>query len=83
MSRFIAVSHAWNLKGSLGFQVYELSAQAAPQAQAQADAACTPTGDDPGQWNTLCTLVELDDTEYYARPLTWLERLTGNFKGRG
>lgn len=83
MSRFIAVSHAWNLKGSLGFQVYELSARTATEAQAQADADCKPTGDGPAQWNKRCTLVELDDNEYYARPLTWLERLTGNFKGRG
>ncbi|NER60316.1 hypothetical protein G3435_10595 [Pseudomonas sp. MAFF212428] len=82
MSRFIAVSHAWNLKGSLGFQVYQLTPQQAAEAQLQADATITSTGDSPGQWNKVFTLVELDDHEYYARPLTWRERLTGTFKGR-
>lgn len=83
MSRFIAVLHHWHItKRNLGFTVRSLAER--NEAQAQHEARALLEREHLSDIvRAAVTLVEIGHTEYIARPLTWRERITGRFEGRG
>ncbi|KIU48170.1 MULTISPECIES: hypothetical protein [Pseudomonas] len=83
MSRFVAVFHHWHItKRNLGFEVHSLAGR--DQAQAHRE-ACARLADQEVSDIVRCafTLVEIGAHEHVARPLSWRERITGRFEGRG
>ena len=74
MSRFVAVIHGWHVHSN-GFNVHELKSTTLDDAQKE---ACWLKEKREADFDRCAyVVVEIEDTEYLPRQLTWLERITG------